>query len=168
MRKLTLLRHAKSSWSDADVSDHDRPLNARGTRDAPEMANRLVQRGCIPDTILCSSALRTQQTAQAMAVAFKLTDDQLIIDESLYLASAAELLEMIALQAPVAEHIMVIAHNPGLEVLARTLNQQVPLPMPTAAVCHFDVAGQQLDFAKMSQSDFRLDFHDTPKSDRSN
>lgn len=162
MKALTLLRHAKSSWADNDLSDHDRPLNARGLRDAPVMAARLVQRACIPTEIFCSSALRTRETADAMLSAFELDPDRLLVTEELYLASAGKLLDIIGQANPDIEHLMIIAHNPGLEDLARALNQQNALPMPTAAVCHFVV--EQLELESLEEAIIQLDFHDSPKS----
>lgn len=163
MKTLTLLRHAKSSWADEGLDDHDRPLNTRGLRDAVTMADRLVSRNCIPTEIYCSSALRTRETSDAMLSAFKLDADRLHVMDSLYLASAATMLELIDSATPHVEHLMIIAHNPGLEDLARALNHQTPLPMPTAAVCHFVI--EQLELETLNDAEIQLDFHDIPKSD---
>lgn len=162
MEKLTLLRHAKSSWADDNLSDHDRPLNARGERDAPMMAKRLLSRGCVPDAILCSSALRTRQTAAAILSTMKLLDAQLHIIDALYLASPGDLVSAIDQADASVKHLMVIGHNPGLEVLASALNQQIPLTMPTAAVCHFVV--DESAISALNESTLHLAFHDTPKS----
>ena len=67
MKRIYFIRHAKSSWKDMDLADHDRPLNARGERDAPAMAAALAQRGVSPDGIITSSALRAVTTARLLA-----------------------------------------------------------------------------------------------------
>lgn len=134
---LTLVRHAKSSWQIAGQSDHDRPLNERGLRDAPDMARRLLKRGCVPDQILCSSATRTRQTADILASAFQLTDGQMIVLSDLYLASPEKILQVYVAHAGSARHSMIIGHNPGLEDLSAMLSEDTDGPMPTMAVRHF-------------------------------
>ena len=67
MKTLLILRHAKSSWQNNDLSDHDRPLNPRGQRDAPDVGKRLRNEGLIPDAVLSSTAKRARQTAEAVA-----------------------------------------------------------------------------------------------------
>jgi len=96
-RLLTLVRHAKSSWNTPGQQDHERPLNERGMRDAPIMAKRLLDKGCIPDLILCSSAVRTQQTAQYFLNAFEQSQDQLWVEPKLYLCSPETILNELAL-----------------------------------------------------------------------
>ena len=84
---LTLVRHGKSSWQTAGQTDFDRPLNDRGRADAPVMASRLVNGGYIPDLILCSSAVRTQQTAALLAEGMNLSLDRILPYKELYLAA---------------------------------------------------------------------------------
>lgn len=134
---LTLVRHGKSSWQTAGQTDFDRPLNDRGLADTPVMASRLAQAGCIPDLILCSSAVRTQQTAALLAEGIGLSLDKILHYDELYLAAPPTLL--LALQAATAEydHIMIIAHNPGLEDLSALLSSQCNSAMPTLGIRHF-------------------------------
>ncbi len=161
---VTLVRHAKSSWQTAGQPDHDRPLNHRGLRDAPDMAQRLLDRSCIPDLILCSSAHRAVQTAHALQSAFKLADGRIRIDPKLYLASPQTLLHRLAKTERTVKHIMVVAHNPGLENLSELLANEALPPMPTMAVRHFGCscirALYSLFFsAAMSQPFPELDTH---------
>jgi len=136
-RLLTLVRHAKSSWNTPGQQDHERPLNERGMRDAPVMAQRLLDKGCIPDLILCSSAVRTQQTAQYFVDAFGLNDNQLWIEPKLYLCSPETILTEVSVAEDGHKHIMVIAHNPGLEQLSALLSEECQQAMPTLGIRHF-------------------------------
>jgi len=134
---LTLVRHAKSSWQTPGQADHDRPLNGRGNRDASIMAQRLLDRGCVPELILCSSALRTRQTAQYFLSAFELDENHLWVEPKLYLSSPETILNEVAVASEGMQHIMVIAHNPGLEQLSCLLSSACSRAMPTLGIRHF-------------------------------
>ena len=164
MKLVTLLRHAKSSWSNAGLSDYDRPLNSRGLADAPMMAQRLLDRNCIPDIILCSSAQRTRQTAQLIIEGLQLDADTVSFHESLYLASPGTLLDIIQSTDSTYQHAMVIAHNPGLESLGRQLHPKAPHQMPTCAVIHFALHSDS--FVIEPDTQIELKFADYPKSNR--
>jgi len=140
-RRLLLMRHAKSDWADQSLSDHDRPLNKRGRRDAPRVADWIRQLGDLPSLILCSSAMRTRQTAELLTetwsggaaenVAIRATD-------SLYLAAAETIFNVICTAHDDAAGLLVIGHNPGMAALVAGLTGQ-HRDMPTAAVAVFDV-----------------------------
>ncbi len=117
MLTLTLLRHAKSSWGDPDLEDIDRPLDARGEKAAPRMGAFLIASGLVPDLILCSPALRTRQTL-ALAFAALPAPPETVIDETLYEASTAALLAALRGAPAGKRHVMLIGHNPGLQMLA--------------------------------------------------
>ena len=134
---VTLVRHAKSSWKTQNQADYDRPLNQRGVRDGPVMARRLASRQCIPDLLLCSAARRAQETAAFLYAEFKLRPEQFQLNEDLYLASPDTLLEALSNVPASVNHIMVVAHNPGLEALSELLAGQSLPPMPTLGVRHF-------------------------------
>src|SRR3990172_12140295 len=91
MKTLMLLRHAKSSWKDAEVPDHDRPLNKRGKKTAPQMGRLLSTEGLVPDLILSSTAVRARETAKAVAKDSSYKGPTELLD-SLYLATAGGLL----------------------------------------------------------------------------
>src|SRR5882724_5597277 len=93
-RRLVLLRHAKSSWADSEVDDHQRPLNVRGRHAARLLAGHFAGQ-TPPDLILCSSALRTRQTLESIAAALA-HPPRISIEDGLYLASAAALRKRIA------------------------------------------------------------------------
>jgi phosphohistidine phosphatase len=134
MKILMLLRHAKSSWKDRGLPDHERPLNKRGRRDAPMMGERLAQRGVEPDLILSSSAARAVMTAEAVAEAFEYAWDEIVFEERLYEADAGEILEVIEEQDDWVDRLMLIGHNPGLTVLANHLSLRDIDNVPTCGV----------------------------------
>jgi phosphohistidine phosphatase len=175
-RLLTLVRHAKSSWKTDGQTDHDRVLSTRGERDAPIMANRLFERQCIPDLILCSSAARTIQTAQVFLNAFAMDIDTLRVDRRLYLCSPETLLEQLASIEESHEHIMIIGHNPGLEQLCTLMSPLCRPEMPTLGIRHFACSsfdhiplGKQFqpaerDSEAMEEQKVELIFEDFPKN----
>jgi phosphohistidine phosphatase len=126
------MRHAKSSWQDATLADHDRPLNRRGNRAAPRMAAFLHALQLWPDRILTSSATRARSTADVF-VNWPESAVTLRIDDRLYLASAKEVIRIVAAQGDSAEVLMVVGHNPGLEELVERLSGGYER-LPTAAV----------------------------------
>ncbi|MEM8666883.1 MAG: histidine phosphatase family protein [Planctomycetota bacterium] len=136
-RILIVMRHAKSDWGDSSLSDHDRPLNARGQRDAPRMADWLADSGWTPDVVLSSSSLRTRQTLQLMNDRWQ-TEPTALYSESLYLAAPDTILDCIHSDGIGAKHLMVLAHNPGIAYFASTLANE-SLDMPTAAVAVFQL-----------------------------
>ena len=134
---VTLVRHAKSSWNSEAESDFDRPLNDRGKRDAPVMADRLVRRQCIPDLLLCSSANRAQETASYLMTAFNLPSRCLQLERDLYLASPETILQILSSTSEEIRHVMVVAHNPGLETLSELMAGRSLPALPTFGIRHF-------------------------------
>lgn len=132
MIRLALVRHAKSDWNHAGLADHDRPLNERGLRDAPRMARLLAETGFRPEVILSSTALRARTTAEAFAAELGVAVQ---LDPELYGAPARALLAGAAASA--AQSVMVVAHNPGMTVLAERLSGGGIAAMPTCAVATF-------------------------------
>ncbi len=132
MKTLLVMRHAKSSWSDASLHDHDRPLNARGKADAPRMAKYLLEIGWVPDVTLSSSAARARATALAVAEAMGFSGELRIL-RALYLAEPEDYVAAVRGMAPEVERVLVVGHNPGLEALIEGL-AATSLRMPTAAV----------------------------------
>ena len=148
MRQLLLLRHAKSSWDDPQLSDHARPLNMRGRQAAAAMAAEIRRLGLLPDFVLVSSARRTLQTLAALDP----WDEPPRIEpmDALYLAPAAELLAVLRNVAPTARSVLLVAHNPGLHDLAMDLAgphlgasphlQRLASGYPSGALAEFTVA----------------------------
>ena len=136
MLQLLLLRHAKSSWDDAGVRDHDRPLNARGRRAAPRMAEVLEQDTLRPGRVLSSTAHRARETAELLMEAWGRGTEEITLVEELYLAPPATLVETVRRLGKAEERILVVAHNPGLEELVSRWTGAV-VPFPTAALAGF-------------------------------
>ena len=145
MKTLYLVRHAKSSWGDPDLPDHDRPLNERGLQDVATMGKRLAQRGAKPDVILTSTAVRALTTAEHIAKALDLKRKHVVVNERLYAAPASELLSAIQELDDKLKRVMLVAHNPGLTELAHGFSSEIN-HMPTCAVA-------ELRFAATSWSD---------------
>ena len=118
MRTLYLLRHAKSSWAEPTLPDGERPLAPRGRRDAKRIAKHLVRLEIQPGLVLCSSAVRTRETLELLALDTRST---VRLEDELYGASAERLLERIHLVPAATASVMVIGHNPGLQELALLL-----------------------------------------------
>lgn len=140
-RTLLLMRHAKSSWDNPAWSDHDRPLNDRGDRDAPRMAAILKDRGLTPSHIVSSTAMRAKTTADKVAASIGFSGE-IVLEPRLYLASPADW--HIVFRALPDQHftVLCIGHNPGLEDLLRKWSGEA-IEMPTAAVAIVDVTMSQ-------------------------
>ena len=141
MKTLLLVRHAKSSWGDQALPDHERPLNHRGRRDAPRVGERLRERGVVPDVIVTSTAVRARSTAEILARALDVDSGRIVEDGRLYGATPDGLLEVIRALDDEVDSVMLVGHNPEIGDLASRLSDEVP-EMPTCAVAEFrfDVA----------------------------
>ncbi len=123
------MRHAKSSWKETGLTDHDRPLNKRGLRDAPRIADAIHDRGWTPDLILVSSSKRTLQTLSGMSNRFEGVQSE--IRTEIYHATLNDLLLVLEDMAQEGT-TMVLGHNPGSEILVNHLSGEWHV-MPTAA-----------------------------------
>lgn len=132
MKKLLLLRHAKSSWDDPRLADFDRPLNERGRRAAPLVGRFMRKQKLQPDLVLCSPAERARQTAALVAEAAGLLAP-VRFDERIYEATAARLVEVVSQAEEGAAELLLVGHNPGMEELIETLTGAHER-MPTAAL----------------------------------
>lgn len=128
-RRLIVMRHAKSSWKETGLTDHDRPLNKRGLRDAPRIADAIHDRGWTPDLILVSSSKRTLQTLSGMSNRFEGVQSE--IRTEIYHATLNDLLLVLEDMAQEGT-TMVLGHNPGSEILVNHLSGEWHV-MPTAA-----------------------------------
>ncbi len=117
MRRLLLLRHAKSSWEDRALDDHDRPLAPRGKRAAKRMGKYLVQHGPAPSLALCSSARRTRETLERLIATFH-RPPEVVHARELYLASLEEMLGRIRQVSDSHAVLLVVGHNPTTQALA--------------------------------------------------
>lgn len=153
MKRLLLLRHAKSEHGDVGMDDFDRGLNDRGRRDAVTMGERIAGAGLTPELVLCSSAVRARQTIERFAPAAGIDASAIRYDENLYLASAQTLVDAAMSGGGEAASVMVVAHNPGLEQLVSSLAGSLqPFPTAAIAVCELRATswGDILDSAPVS------------------
>ena len=134
MKTLLILRHAKSSWEHSELTDHDRPLNKRGKRDAPRMGKLLRVQGLVPDLIISSTAKRARSTAKIVArkSGYK---EEVELTSAFYLASPREYISVLRMLSDDYGRVMVVGHNPGMEELVEKLTGE-PEIMTTAALAH--------------------------------
>lgn len=137
MKTVLIMRHAKSSWDEAGVSDHDRTLNARGRRDAPFMGGFLEGRGLRPELIAHSTAKRATLTAQIVADQFSPEPILQALSE-LYLAPAHVYLDSLSSLSDAVDCVMYVGHNPGMEELVSHFMTGLQ-SMPTAAVARIQL-----------------------------
>ena len=141
MKTLLVLRHAKSSWNDPALDDHERPLNKRGRRDAPRMGALVREYGLTPDLVISSDAVRARLTAEAVAEASRYAGE-ILLDPHLYAAGPADILSLLPTVPENPETVMIVGHNPGLETLVEQLTGERQ-DLPTAALAQIDLAIDQ-------------------------
>jgi phosphohistidine phosphatase len=135
-KELLLVRHAKSSWDDPYLDDHDRPLNDRGLRNAPEMGKRLQGWGIRPGAWISSTALRAITTAEILAEQVGFPHDQIQRSRDLYHSSATDLQEFIARLDDQIYSIALFGHNPAMTSLVANLYGLPIDNLPTCGVVH--------------------------------
>ena len=163
-RRLTLLRHAKSSWNNAGLDDRDRPLNDRGERDAPAMGKRLLNRKTRPSLILTSPAKRARQTARLIAREIGYPIEFLQTEHELYLADPETIIDVIAQQEDSFNDIVVCGHNPGITELSNQLDGVSIDNVPTCGMVFIEAdisSWAELDPARCTLAEF-----DYPKRSR--
>ncbi len=138
--RLILTRHAKSDWGNPTKGDKERTLNERGKADAPKIGNWIRAMGFEPEQVLCSAAVRTQETLKGLGYTH---GPKITVLEQLYLAEPEEIIPELAKVA--ATTVQVIAHNPGIGALANALLEDEPehpdfyrYPTGATAVIEFD------------------------------
>lgn len=165
MKRLYLIRHAKSSWEDLDQKDIDRPLNDRGKTDAPRMGKRLKGRNIFPDVMLSSPAKRALDTCKVIAKTIGFPAERIKTDQRLYHANEDQLLNVIKELTDSnndKEVIMVFGHNPGLTDFANSLLSETIENIPTCGV-----VGSEIMVKSWKDTTFgsgELKFFDFPKN----
>ena len=170
MLRLTLLRHAKSSWDDPGLTDHERPLSKRGTRAATRIGRYIAKHQLTPDQILCSDAIRARATLSLVLAMLDQPAPQTSVLADLYLADPDTILGTLRAHAGDAHHVMIIGHNPGLHALALSLTAsstgdhlaQLAMKYPTAALAQFtfDCA----EWAEVTPATGTLETYVTPRA----
>lgn len=138
MKRLFLIRHAKSSWKNPALSDSERPLNKRGCRDAPIMGKRLREFGADPDLIITSPAKRARRTARHIAGQVGYPENEIRVAATVYHGYIGELITVIREINDQHDEVMVVGHNPGITVLVNHLTGRKILNVPTCGVAAMD------------------------------
>ena len=163
MKRLTLLRHAKSSWTEASLADHERVLSGRGKRDAPRMGKRMAARKVRPSLIISSSAVRARRTAKLVAEALQYPAEFLQFEKELYLATAERILELICGQEDKLCDLLIVGHNPGLTELVNQLLPALSMDnLPTSGIVAMDFKTKK--WSEITDIDAELVFYDYPKN----
>jgi phosphohistidine phosphatase len=160
VKTLYICRHAKSSWADPGMRDFDRPLNQRGLKDAPDMAQRFVERLEPVDLLVSSPAERAITTAREYARTL-LRENRLVQEPRIYEASVPALLRIISNLPPDAHAVMLFGHNPGFTELVAHLSGQDIGNLPTSGIARVDVEVD--DWDAVSRDTGRLVWLDYPK-----
>ena len=163
MKRLHLLRHAKSSWDDPNLADHDRPLAKRGERDAPRAARRLREHCAAPQLIVSSPAKRALCTARIVAGELGLSDDTVAVERALYLATPEAILAVAARTDDTVSSLLLVGHNPGLTELADRLLPELGLDnLPTAGLLVLDLDAER--WTALERTRTTLIYYDYPKN----
>lgn len=159
MRKLILLRHAKSSWKDTSLDDFDRPLNRRGKKDAPIMADKLSMRKIKIDLIISSPAKRTTETVKIFANILGY-QSEIIFNDKLYEASYKEILKVINLIDDKYQNVLLVCHNPGITDLANYISNYFIENISTSGMVGLSTSSS---WKNISENGCTLLFYDCPK-----
>ena len=138
MKRLYLIRHAKSSWKDPDLADFERPLNRRGKKDAPYMGKRLKKYEVTPDLIISSPAKRALKSATIIANEIDFPTNKIITDMSIYQADVPNLTDLIQNIDDSNNQVMLVGHNPDLTSLANYLSNYTISNIPTSGIFCID------------------------------
>lgn len=160
MKKIFLIRHAKSSWDEPWSRDHDRPLAPRGLKAAPIMGKRLSKKDIFPDLIISSTAERAKETAILIAKELGTTDQKIVLESMLYHAPPSTYLNVIRQQTESIQTLFLVGHNPGMTDLIQNLGVDLD-NLPTAGICGFTCLAKT--WKEFSKENCRFIFIDYPK-----
>lgn len=150
MKKLTLIRHSKSSWDDPSLADWERPLKARGKKDALLIGYKLEEEKIIPDKIISSSAKRAYDSAKRIAECIKYPESKIAITDDIYLAGIPQLVQLIQNLKDKWKHVFLFGHNPYFTELPNLYGKNKILNLPTTGV-------YQISFKCNKWADISLD-----------
>lgn len=161
MKKLTLVRHAKSDWGTEFLKDIDRPLNERGYRDAYFMSDWYMKHKSLPQLILSSSATRALSTAFIFARTFG-KSITFKVEETLYESSVSNALNVIGNTPNEIDHVMLFGHNPFITNLANQLSSELYFEnVPTCGIIEFEFVGNY--WHQFEKNNLKQIFHQFPK-----
>ena len=161
MKSLLLIRHAKSSWNNDALNDFDRPLNERGKKEAPEMANSLIKNKIPVDLFVSSPARRAKKTAKLFIKEFGRDENEILFIPGLYHASVETFIKIISQLRDDCETVAVFSHNPGITEFANTLTSVQIDNMPTCSI--FAVKAAVNHWKEFEDAEKELLFFNYPK-----
>lgn len=161
MKKLFVVRHAKSSWDNPGLDDYDRPLNKRGKKNAPFMASILSKKEVKPDLIISSPANRAYSTAEIFASQFEYPHSRIKVDESLYEADSLDILNVISDTEDYIDSVMVFGHNPGLTDFVNFISEGGIENIPTCGVVFLTLKAKSWN--DLSRGTCEINWFDYPK-----
>lgn len=157
MKRVYIVRHAKSSWGDLSLADIDRPLNKRGKTDSPRMGEICKSKGYIPDLLISSNANRAQSTAKIFCSVFEFDAQKLTLENELYHAPEDKYLDACYGLDDNLESVMLFGHNPGITYLANSVSEEYIDNVPTCGVLVIDAKidhWTDIEFSKCTLIDF--------------
>lgn len=160
MKNLYIIRHAKSSWDDSTLSDHDRPLNERGFRNANFMANLLKNKNIFPELIISSTAERATQTAHIFSDVLSYSN-KVKFDSRIYEATTQNLIEVVSQIDDNYNIVFLFGHNPGLLNFANFISSQQIYNLPTCAIIGFEF--QHEKWVNISRHSAKIILSEYPK-----
>lgn len=161
-KQLLLVRHAKSDWDNAKLSDFDRPLNSRGEKNAPKMAKRLLKKGLIPEQIVSSPAVRALTTARFFAKELGIEKSLIIKEPEIYEALTSTLMGVINELDNHSSFTAVFGHNPGITSVVSNLCNNDLVNIPTCGMVLIEFPFD--DWSMVSAGTGDLIFYDYPKN----
>jgi phosphohistidine phosphatase len=162
MKTLLIIRHAKSSWDTATLSDFDRPLNERGKKDAPSMAKRLIENKVRPELFVASPAKRAKKTAELFIKEFDKSENEIVLVRELYHASVQTFYKVISDLDDGYNCVALFSHNPGITEFVNSLTSVELDNMPTCGI--FAVTALTNNWNQFSSCQKEFWFFDYPKS----
>lgn len=159
MKTIVIVRHAKSSWDNHGLSDHDRPLNHRGQRDAPRMASYLANSEYFPSHLVVSSAKRAQETARAYQIEMSITESDYHIEPELYHAGMKDWITVLERYWKISNKpIAFFAHNPGITNVVNWLADENIFNIPTCgmAILGFPEQLERIDSGVATLLDYQI------------
>lgn len=160
MKNLMLIRHAKSSWDDPNLSDLDRPLNKRGKTDAPTMGAMLLARELHPDRIISSPAKRALKTAKILAESLGYPKKKIDVHEAIYFHGLDDILDLIKNLEKTWERVYLVGHNPEITALANRLSNVHLENIPTCGIV--SLSWSTKDWEDTIREHGKLEFFERP------
>jgi len=138
MKNLLLMRHAKSSWKDDSLEDHERPLKKRGRKDAKRIAKVILKNDLVPDLIISSSAVRSRETVEIIVK--KLDYEKAVeVSDDLYMGEPQDFIDALCNLSQEHDTVMIVGHNPGLEAYLQIIDGEIE-SVPTAGLGYLVLA----------------------------